>query len=61
MILVEQNVAPLPSKELAFRFIHGTFIITTCSLALLTIGLQLDVFQPKMQFINLQIFLGIFV
>jgi hypothetical protein len=38
-----------------------TFVTSRCSLALLATVLQLDVFEQQMQFVNLQIFLGIHI
>jgi hypothetical protein len=55
-VLEPLNVAPLSSKWSAFVFLLGTFVTSTCSLALLATAFQLDVFQRQMQFVNLQIF-----
>jgi hypothetical protein len=60
-VLVPLNFAPLSSKWLAFVFLFGTFVTSTCSLALLVTALQPDVYQPEMQFVNLQIYVGTLV
>jgi hypothetical protein len=58
MFLVTLIVAPLSSKQSAFGFLLGTIVISNFPLALLATALQLDVFRPQMQTVNLQVLLG---
>jgi hypothetical protein len=46
--------APLSSKQSAFVFLLGTYVILTRSVIPSATGLQLDMFLLQMQFTNLQ-------